>query len=553
MKPPSRFSSNKPAGDFQTPGVVFQPETYRGLQRGVNWIVDAIRPTLGPLPRQVGIERLFPGKPPELLDSGGTIARRIPQIPGRNQDMGAMFVRHMLWKLQEKVGDGTTTAAVILQSLFNQSIPYISAGGNPQRLRSYLEEGLGDILAELGGMARELRGRDCLAQYAETVCYDAELSSELGAVFDILGPYGRLEIRNGRGREITHEFVQGVYWDEGVLHPEMIEDARNGRTILLDGGVLATDLEIKEAEDTLNLLEFCLREEIGGVLLICRSLEGAALAPLLNPRNRSQVKVVAVKVPGNFTDVQSWNLSDIAVMTGARPMLASAGCSLRGLSLEDFGQARRVWAYRDTYGITTGKGDPRQVRAHIEALHRAYLHAEDQDQRGQLEKRLGRLLGGAATLWIGALSEDAYEVKKNQAERTSRAVRAALIGGVIPGGGSGLLACRATLRAKARRAKEDDQRIALNMLARALEEPFRALLWNAGIDAGRAGTILNQLGRERSFDVRRQVLVNAGEAGLVDAVEVLKAAVHSAVSSAALLLTTDVLVHLKNPPEIYNT
>jgi chaperonin GroEL len=548
MPPPANAS-----GNFQKPGVVFQPETYRGLQKGVDLIVNAVRPTLGPLPRMVGVEHSLPGKLPELLDSGGTIARRIPQVLGRNSDMGAMFTRHVLWKLQERVGDGTTTAAILLQSIFNQGVAYVAAGGNAQLLRGALEKSLGGILTQLDRLAVPLQGKAKLAHFTETVCYDPELSQELGQIFDLLGPYGRLEIRTGRGRDVTHEFVQGVYWDEGVLHPEMIEDKHHERTILFDGAVLATDLEIKEAEDTIHLLEVALQEEISGILLICRSIEGAALAPLMNPLNRNKVKVLAVKVPGNFVDVQSWNLTDISVMTGARPVLASAGGSLRSVRLEDFGQARRIWAYRDTFGITTGKGDPHQIRQHVAALRRAYLGAHDQDRHTDLEKRLGRLMGGAATLWIGASSQDAYETKKALAERASRALRAAMIGGVITGGGTGLLACRSALEETLCAAIGDEERAALRILIRAFEDPFRTLLWNAGIDAGRSAAILAQIGNGRCYDIRRQSVVVALDDGLVDGVEVLKQAVHSAVSSAALLLTTDVLVHLKNPPMLYHT
>ena len=516
-------------------------------------MVNAIRPTLGPLPRSVCIDRIFPGKPPEMLDSGGTIAKRILEIQGRNADMGAMFVRHMLWKLQEKTGDGTATAAVIFQSIYNQGIAYLAAGGNAMRLRSFLEEGLRLILSELDQMSIPFARPEQLARFAETVCHDPQLSSLLGEIFDILGPYGRLEIRSGRGRESTREYVQGIYWEEGMLSPHMILDPRQGRSILADGGVLATDLEIDDPQDIVHIMELAVEAGLSGVLLVVKSISDRALGVALNPQNWEKVKILAVKTPGGFADGAHIALQDIAILTGGRVVLKTTHTYLRHASLDDFGSARKIWVNRDTFGFTTGKGDPALVRKYVRELQRAYRQADKVDEKDNLILRIGRLLGGSATLWIGALTEEDYENRKMLAERTSRALRTALINGVVPGGGCAYLTCHSRLEARTSQASDPDERAAFRILARALEEPFRCLMANAGLNSGKIQALIHKTGGHQVYDLRTHSLADPEAAGLLDAAGVVCEALHSAVSSAALLLTTDVLVHLRNPPQQYNT
>jgi chaperonin GroEL len=541
----------KPA--FQKPGVVFQPEAQQGLKNGVNQIANAIRPTLGPFPRWVGIDRVIAGSPPELLDSGGTIARRIIQLPGRDQDVGAMFTRHMLWKLQEKVGDGTATAVVIFQQIYNLGARYLATGGNAMRLRTFLDEGVRIIDTRLSEMVTPLRGKNDIAHQAETVCFDRELADTFGEVFEIIGPYGRLEIRNGKGRDLRKEYVQGVYWEEGVLSKQMIKDIRNGRTVVEDGAVLITDLEIKEAEDIYHVMELAHTAQIPGILLLALSISDIALSVILNHNNWEKVKILAVKTPGSTIDAQTNNLTDLSVLTGGKIFLRTTQDSLKNARIEDFGHARKVWAYADSFGVTNGKGDPRLVRTHIQSLQHQYRNADEPDDRDKLMKRIGRLMGGSATLWIGALTEADYKAKKELAERTTKTLRAAMIDGVLPGGGTALLATRSVLVEKMHSAKDTDERAAYSILLRSIEEPFRTLMENAGYEPGYILSCLDTLDEKHGFDLRRKSVVDVYESGLLDPAGVLKEAVHSAVSSAGLLLTTDVLVHRKNPPEALHT
>jgi chaperonin GroEL len=322
---------------------------------------------------------------------------------------------------------------------------------------------------------------------------------------------------------------------------------------LENGGVLSTDLDIVDPEDIVCILELALEAGLNGVLLVAKSISDQALSVLLNPPNWEKVKILVVKTPGNFADTQLPSLRDLSILTGGRVVFSQTHMRLKDITLDDFGAARKIWANADTFGITTGKGDPRLLRDYVADLQSAWRSAEKVDDQEKLLKRVGRLRGGSATLWIGALTEQDYEHSKETAERTSRALRAALTDGVVPGGGCALLSCRQILEEKHHQAVDLDERAAYRILSRSVQEPFRVLMENAGYQSGEILQKVELSNFNQVFDLRTRSFVNPFATGLVDAAGVVRESIHSAVSSAALLLTTDVLVHLKNPPERINT
>ena len=252
--------------------VVFQPATSRGLQRGINQVAEAIRPTLGPRPRMVAIDRSLEKKAPELLDNGGVIAQRIIQLADQDADVGAMFMREMLWSLKEQVGDGTATAAVLFQAVYNGGLRYLASGGNAARLHHYLEQGMRLILDHLTSMTVQVSGKERLAQVAETICYDPPLAKLLGEIFDVIGEYGRLEIRSGRGRELEREYVEGMYWERGLVSRAMITDHRRARTEFENATILISDLEIEDPQQIFPALELALRAELRCLLIVAGKL-----------------------------------------------------------------------------------------------------------------------------------------------------------------------------------------------------------------------------------------------------------------------------------------
>jgi chaperonin GroEL len=538
----------------RTQRAVFQPTTYRRMQQGIDQIVNAVRPTLGPLPRVVALEHTHGNnRPPELLDDGGVIARRILQLPNRDEDMGAMFIRHLLWRLHEEVGDGTATAAVLFQSVYDQGVRYIVAGGNAMRLRQYLEKGLRVILDELAGMATHLEGKNSLAQIAESICYDPPLANMMGEIFDIIGEYGQLEIRSGRSREIEREYVEGMYWNSGLTSRQMITDRTKLRTEMENVAILISNLKIDDHRQLLPLLDRAVRAQVRSLLIIANELSESATAALLMVSRKSKFQVISVKVPGAALDDQMGAMEDLAVLTGGHSFTSAAGHTLDGVKPEHLGHTRRAWADRNYFGIVGGQGDPRALRDHIAELRAAFQHADDADVRKKLRERIGKLMGGSATLWVGGATELEIDARKASAQRTSDALRGAIMEGVVPGGGVSLLACRPTLQKMLDQSTDPDERAAYRILVKAMEAPIRAILANAGHDASEVMAGIKLAGAGRGFDVRSGQVADMAEAGIFDAVNVQRAAVRSAVAGAALALTVDVLIHSKKPKQSLET
>ncbi|MDA1330772.1 MAG: hypothetical protein O3B43_06895 [Chloroflexi bacterium] len=544
--PPKRLQKK---ADFQKPGAIFQPATSRIMQRGMDQIINAIRPTLGPLPRTVAIDPIATkNKRAEILDSGGTIARRIIQLKSRDEDVGAMFIRHVLCTLQEKAGDGTATAALLFQKVFSEGRRYIVNGGNAMILRRHLEAAIPLILAELDQMTQHLSGKKRLAGLAMTISHDPVLSHYLGEIFDIIGDFGRLEIRTGRGRELKREYVEGLWWDNGVLSREMIVDKIQMKTTFEDSYIFISDLAVEDPNDLVPLLNMCVQNGIKTLMLIVASLSDRAMGLLLSKQNQALVQVMAVRSPAVAMDVRIDSLQDIAVLTGGTVLSKAAGYTLHGVKLEHLGRARRIWGGANGFGLIGGRGDARTVRAHVSALRKSYNAAKDNEGRKKILTRFGKLMGGSATLWIGANSPLEVEALKELAERTSEAMRGAIREGVVPGGGVALLDCRRVLR-KAIEGEFDLEKVAAyRILIKALEAPFRTILQNAGFDLDDIVPLVNQAGAGYGYDVINRKVVNMADAEIFDAASVVRAGLHAALSGAGLALSTDVIIHRKNPP-----
>lgn len=529
--------------------VVFQPRTSQGIQQGVSTLVNAIRPTLGPRPRLVALQEGMTGSI-ELLDGGGLIARRITEIPQRDADVGAMFLRQALWTLHEEIGDGTATAAVLFQTVYEEALRYIAAGGNAQRLRYYLEQGLRAILDVLSAMTVPVSGRAQLAQIAYSICYDRELADMLGEILDIVGPYGRVEIRGGRGRELSREYVEGVYWDRGALSRELLPRNADMRLELEEPAIVITDLDFEEPQHLMPALVVAAGAGCKALVIVANRLSERALGLLLLNRQQLGFNVVAVHTP-EYSESQVGALEDLAILTGGRPFLKATGDTLRHLKPGDLGFARRAWVDFRTFGLIGGQGDPRALRQHVATLRAAHTRADQSSARKKFQERIGRLMGGTATLWIGDVTERAIAARQSLAERTTEALRAALREGVVPGGGVALLNCRAALGREFAAAAESEQRAAYRILSRALEEPLRTIIHNAGCDLSAALAAIDSAPPGYGFDVSQERVVDMTEAGIWDVAAVQKAAITSAVSSAALALTVDTIVHHKERDVVY--
>lgn len=533
------------------PRVLFQPAVGQGFKRGIDALVDVIRPTLGPLPRTVVLPRATIGSP-EILDNGGVIARRILELSDRDADAGAMFLRQLLWQQHEQDGDGTATAAVLFQAVYDGGLAYVAAGGNAMRLRRRLEEAARLLLAALDRQTVPVEGQETIERVALAICGDQELANRLGEIFDIIGEYGWFEVRTGRGRDLEREYVEGVYWEGGALSWRMLDDQPKARAELAAPAIFISDVEFETPEQLAPVLRAAAQAGHKALVIVASKISDRALGLLLANRSVGQMAVLAVKRPGAMAAESAAALEDLARLTGGRPYASQAGADLTQLTAADFGQARLAWANRDHFGIIGGRGDPRGLRDHITALRAAYARLTDPAERKRIRARIGKLMGGSATLWLAAATDSEVKFRVDVAERTAEAVRGALIEGALPGGGVALLACRRPLTGRLEAADDPDEQAALRILLAAVEQPFRTLVRNAGYEPAAIMAMLDDAGPGVGLDVLSGRVTDMVASGVLDPASVQKTAAWRAVTGAALALTTDVLVQHRSPMQEYN-
>jgi chaperonin GroEL len=352
-------------------------------------------------------------------------------------------------------------------------------------------------------------------------------------------------------RELEREYVEGMYWNGGILSREMIPDPVLGRVQLENTAILSSDLEIKEPQDLLPVLDMAVGAGFKTLLLVAAGLSERALSVLLV--NREKIQAAAVKAPALDALTRSEALDDLALLTGGRAFFQAGGDTLNSVRPADLGQARRAWADAENFGIVGGRGDPRRLRQHIAQLRAASANLEDPKDRKRSRERIGKLIGGSAALWVGGISPIVVEARKELAERAAEAMRGALRDGVLPGGGSALLACQPTLEAKRRAAGDTDERMAYATLLKAIEAPIRSLLENAGFNPDKTLSLIDPARPGCGFDVVKGQVVDMAQAGIYDAASVVKAAALGAIHGAALALTVEALVHRRDPPAAYHT
>ena len=531
-----------------TPRVVFQPETHAAMQRGINWIAEAVRPTLGPLPRLVAIDPVSRGNiSPLLLDDGAMIARRILELPDANDDMGAMFCRKVLWDQHEQVGDGTTMTAVLLQSVYNQGIKYIAAGGNAMILQRYLENGLCIIRDQLESRVMPLERQQHITALANSVAHDEVVAAALGEIFDVIGEHGLLELRSDYGREVNHEFVEGVYFKNGLHSKVMLTAGKATKLQLENVALLISDFEIDDPRQLVATVGEAYSSGVKALVIVSKTLSEQCVAVLAAmSRDPERFHVIAVKAPDDLSS-QAVLLEDFALLTGGQLYLSAMGEGLSSTRLSGLGYARRVWADMEFFGVVGGKGSPLKRREHIRELTAAFDSADKPDIKSKLRERIGTLLGGSAILRIGGLTESQIKARKASTEQTIVVLRNALKRGILPGGGVALLCCQSVLQRMAAQTPTLDEQVAYRILSRTLEEPIRSILVNAGYEPNVMLAELEHAEFGCGVDARNGKIVNVMETGIFDSADVLIAAVTRAISSAALALTIDVLVHHKNP------
>lgn len=527
--------------------VLGAPGSHAALLRGVDLMAAAVRPTLGPLARTVAVADQMPRSAPELLDHAATILRRTIQIADPFADMGAMLVRHLAWSVFERAGDGAATAVTLAQALLHAAAPSVAAGADPHRLRRGMERGLAAALDELRRQTRPVESAAEVAGCIAGIVRDGALAGMVGEVVEAVGPDGAVLIEEWQGATTTCDYLDGLRWKGGVLSPYLLAPGETaGR--LEEPRILLTDCPLTGTSDVLPALEACVATGERQLLVIAPEIGGAALGLLIANRERGVLNgALAVRAPGSDAH-RAAILGDIAAATGGRAILAATGGRLAGLTPADLGRARQVWATADTFSILGGRGDKAAIRQRISAAKadlRA-LPADEERARREIRERIGKLAGTAALLMVGAPTTSARAELHVRLDAAVTAAQAALREGTVPGGGGALLGCVPALERLAA-TLDGDEAIGVRLLAMALPAPQRAIAANAGIapealaaDPG-AGT------PGRTFDVLRRQWVDAWDAGIIDPLPVVRAALEGSVSTAAMALSTDVLVRHKRP------
>jgi len=534
-------------------GVTKQPKTYRGMLRGVDKLVKTIQPTLGPLPRLVAVSSTLSGRAPELMDDGGLILRRIIQLPDRDEDIGAMYLRHLLWRMREDCGDGTTTTAVLFNEVLHQGVRHIVNGGHAMPLRAYLEKGARLVYDELAKMSRPVEGKEMLVHIAESICYDRPMAKMLGEIFDTIGEYGHFELRSGQSRGLDYEYTEGSYW-EGVLHSKaMINQPAENRAYLENAAVLATDFVVDDLHHLVRMITEAKKAGKTALMLICSTISDACIGFLTMESTRAILPVFAVTTPYSRQDYQMAAVEDIGVLTGGMPMTRHAGETLEVVGARNFGQARSVWAKDQYFGIIGGQGDPRKIRQHFHKLINLHASLDSGETRDIVRQRIGKLTGGSAILWVGGATESEIKVRKDLAERTAEAMRGAMLKGVLPGAGLSFLACKPALQAAMKQASDPDETAAYRILVGAMDVPLRTIAANAGLKPDEVMADLKHAGPGSGYDIFLKQAVPASQITVLDSASVVQAAAYRSITAAALLVTVDVLIRHKKLETVVDT
>jgi chaperonin GroEL len=527
------------------------PVSREALLRGMDQMTALLRPTLGPLARTVAVQGLSKTSAPEVLDSAATIARRTIQLVNPFEDMGGMIVRQLAWSVFEEVGDGSATAAVLCQGLMHEASRYIAAGGNAMIIKRGIERGLRVAQDELRRQTRQVELPSELARCVAGTLRDQELSEMIGEVIESVGPDGAVLVEDDRGTRTTVEYIEGVRWDGGT-HSYFLYREGTTNTRMLHPRIFLTDMELRTTEQLLPVIEACVAANERNLMVLAPEVTDAALALLIINRDKGVLnEVIASKVP-KIGDQRTKILQDLAIITGGRAFTRDGGDRIEDIILEDLGTARQCWVTNQTFGILGGVGAKGAIRQRINEVKAELREVKDDDHlRTQLQERIGKLAGAAAMVRVAAPTPSEQADLRSRVEAAVTSARSALREGVVPGGGAAFVGCVPALE-RLKAELSGDEAFGVEVLARALTAPMRAIARNAGVDPRPIVDGARQRGEGWTFDALRREWVDAWEAGIVDPLPVVQTALETSVSSATMALTTDVLIRHKKPKTATN-
>jgi len=517
--------------------VTYGEEARQAILKGVNKLADAVKVTLGPKGRNVVIEKKFGS--PTITKDGVTVAKEI-DLKDEMENAGAQMVREVASKTSDTAGDGTTTATVLAQAIYREGIKNVTAGANPMELKRGIELAVKAAVASIDALAKPVEGKDIAHIGTISANNDEEIGGIIAQAMDKVGKDGVITVEEARGLDTVLEVVEGMQFDRGYLSPYFVTDPERMEAVLENAKILIYEKKISSMKDLLPVLEQVAR---GGkpLLIIAEDIEGEALATLVVNKLRGTLNVAAVKAPG-FGDRRKAMLEDIAILSGGKLISEDLGIKLENVKIEELGDAKRVSIDKDNTTLVTDTDDNNRKAAIAGRVKQIRQQIEDTTSdydREKLQERLAKLVGGVAVIKVGAATETEMKEKKARVEDAMHATKAAVEEGIVPGGGVALLRA---IEAVAALKVEGDTKVGVNIIKRALEEPFRQIVFNAGQEGS---VLLNEVrakGGTWGFDARNEKVVDMLEAGIIDPAKVTKQALQNASSIAGLMLTTEALV-----------
>jgi chaperonin GroEL len=515
--------------------MAFDQEAREAMRRGVAKLARAVKVTLGPKGRNVILQKSFGS--PTVTKDGVTVAKEI-DLEDVYENMGARMVREVASKTSDVAGDGTTTATVLAEAVFNEGLKAVVAGVNPVQMKQGIEKAVADITAKLKEMAIPVKGKKEMAQVAAIAANnDAEIGELLAEAMDKVGKDGVITVDEGKSLKTEIEFVEGMQFDRGYLSPYFVTNPTQMQCVLEDCYILVFEKKISSVKDIVPLLEAVVNAG-KPLLIVSEEVDGEALATLVINRLRGTFQVCAVKAPG-YGDRRKAMLEDIAILTGATAVFENLGMKLENLGLAELGRAKKVIVDKDNTTIIEGAGKSSDIKARIEQIRREIEAATSDYDREKLEERLAKLSGGVAKINVGAATESEMKEKKARVEDALHATRAAVEEGILPGGGVALLRASSQVKPK---GLSDDETVGYQIVIRASRAPVTMISANAGQD----GSIVCEKVLAGSGNFGYNAATNEYEdlvkAGVIDPAKVTRTALQNATSVSTLLLTSDALI-----------
>jgi chaperonin GroEL len=516
--------------------LLFNTEARAALLRGVNILAEAVKATLGPKGRNVVIDKKFGS--PTITKDGVTVAKEV-ELKEPYEDMGAQMIKEVASKTSDVAGDGTTTATVLAQAVFREGLKNVTAGANPMGLKRGIEQAVEKVVEELKKMSKTTKDKKEIAQVASIAANnDKTIGNLIAEAMEKVGKDGVITVEEAKAMETTLEVVEGMQFDRGYLSPYFVTDPERMETVLDDAIILIHEKKISVMKDMLPLLEQVARSG-KPFLIIAEEVEGEALATLVVNKLRGTLSCSAVKAPG-FGDRRKAMLQDIATLTGGKAITEDLGIKLENIKLEDLGRAKKVVVDKDNTTIIEGAGSAKEIEGRIKQIRAQIEETTSDYDREKLQERLAKLAGGVAVIKVGAATETEMKEKKARVEDALNATRAAVEEGVVPGGGVALLRAAKALDSL---KLPGDEGTGVQIVKRALEEPIRQIVANAGLEGSVVvEKVKGASGVAQGFDAEKNEYVDMMQAGILDPTKVERIALQNAASIASLLLTTEALI-----------